>query len=137
MTVVLLKCPQRKLNVRIILCEDQNPKFCEAFKKRLPLRTLPWHAVISGDNAGFFFPLPWLGFDNPQPRRTGDVFFYANCQWCIVCYGECSEPGKVNKFAEIHPDDMSVMRELGAIIKHSIYMGEDPYFLEISLAEEE
>lgn len=134
-TDVLLRCPQNDIDVKIKLLDEQAPKLCKEIKSMLPLTTLAWHAVISGDNAGFFLPIVWTGFDNPQERNRGDVFLYANGQLVVICYDENTEPGRVNKFGEIHEDSLENMQKLGIAILQGIMSGEEPFFLELSLAE--
>lgn len=135
MSEILLKCEKLDICVRMVMQEKQAPSLCKAIMDLLPLKTLSWHAVISGDNAGFFLPLVWSGFDNPQERNTGDCFIYANGQLVVIDYDKNSEPGKVNKFAEIHPDSLADMKRLGLAVRNAINLGEEPYFFELVKAE--
>ena len=134
MAEILMECKQLNTTVRLVLMEEQAPKFCAAFKAKMPQRTLAWHAVISGDNAGCYFPLVWTDFENPQERQLGDVFFYANGQLIVIRYQDSTEPGKVNKFAEVHPDSLEDMQKLGKAFRYAITCGEEPYFLDFSIA---
>ena len=133
-TDVVLSCKAVGKEIRMKLLDDQNPRLCEEIKKVLPLKSLVWHAVISGDNVGFFIPVVWTGFDNPQERNKGDVFLYANGQLFIVCYNENTEPGRVNKFGEIYEESLQDMQELGEIIRQGIMYGDEPFYIEASLA---
>jgi len=132
-TYMLLECPQINIKVKIRLLDDQAPKLCEEVRRVLPLTTLAWHAVISGDNAGFFLPIVWTGFDNPQERNQGDVFLYANGQLVVICYGKNTEPGRVNKFGEVCEDSLENMEKLGLAIRHGIMTGEEPFFVKLTL----
>ena len=39
--------------VRVTMLEDEAPELCQAILSALPLTSISWHSVISGDNIGF------------------------------------------------------------------------------------
>ena len=120
--------------IRIQLLTDRAPALCAAIAKALPLRSISWHSVISGENVGFPLPVVWTAVDNPSPRRRGDVFFYANGQLGIIPYGVTTEPGLVNVFGRVFPDDLEAVSQIGRAVATSFQQSTgNPYFVELKI----
>jgi hypothetical protein len=134
MTNLILKWSDFERPVRLALLVEA-ARLGAAIRDRLPLRSISWHSVISGENIGFPLPVVWTGFDNPQPRTRGDAFLYANGQLGIIPYGRTTEPGLVNVFGRAHPDDLDTVSEIGSIVAESFRAGPGrPFFVDIAVA---
>lgn len=120
-----------------IYCELLNekvPKLAAKIEAILPLKTIPWHAVISGDNVGFFLPVVETEFENPVERIPGGAHLYANGQIAVICYGATSEPGFVNRFLEVEESSMNDLKELGLLVRNKLWAGENCGFITVEHA---
>jgi len=108
----------KKIGVRLL--EDKATELCQAVWESLPVESIQWHAVISGQGIGIPCRVVWTNMENPVGRQAGDVYFYGNGQLIIVTYGETTEPCKVNKFAEVLPQDRETSRQVGEAIWESL-----------------
>lgn len=136
MTDLSLKWHDFERPIRLTLLVDEAPLLCAAIKRCLPLRSVSWHSVISGENIGFPLPVVWTEFDNPRPRTSGDAFLYANGQLGIIPYGKTTEPGDVNVFGRVHQNDLENLSRVGHAVAENFRAGPGhPYFVDIRLAE--
>lgn len=133
---LLIEWKELGCKAHIQLLWDQAPKLCQAIVDCLPLRSISWHSVISGDNIGFALPVVCTTFENPQPRTRGQMYIYANGQLGIVPYGDFSEPGDVNTFGRIDENDMEDVAKAGTTVAEFFRKGPGrPIFADISVAE--
>ena len=133
---LLIEWKELGLKAHIGLLWDEAPKLCQAVVDSLPLRSISWHSVISGDNIGFPLPVVCTTFENPQPRTRGKMYIYANGQLGIVPYGDFSEPGDVNTFGSINDKDMEDVANAGRTVAEFFRKGPGrPIFVDITVAE--
>jgi hypothetical protein len=124
--------------VRVRLDPDRAPNICTQIAKALPLRCITWHSVISGDNVGVPLPIVVCDFQNPQPRRTGTAFVYPNGQLAIIPYGPTTEPGDVNTFGEVLPEDLLNLAAVGHAVRERFRMRQDTaMFVDLELVNAE
>lgn len=124
------------IGARMHLYHDRAPALCKAVLACLPLRSISWHSVISGENIGFPLPVVWTHADNPQPRARGEVFLYTNGQLGIIPYGKTTEPGRVNVWARIDAGDLDGVERAGRIVAESFRSGPGkPWFVELRAAD--
>ena len=133
---LLIEWKELGCEAHIQLLWDEAPKLCQAVVDCLPLRSISWHSVISGDNIGFPLPVVCTTFENPQPRTRGNMYIYANGQLGIVPYGDFSEPGDVNTFGRIDEKDMEDVAKAGRTVAEYFRKGPGrPIFADITLVE--
>lgn len=133
---ILIEWKEFGCQARIELLWDEAPKLCQAVVDSLPLRSISWHSVISGDNIGFALPVICTTFENPRPRTRGDMYIYANGQLGIVPYGDFSEPGDVNTFGRIGEADMEDVAKAGTTLAEYFRKGPGrPIFADLSLVD--
>lgn len=125
---ILIQWKDLGIRVRAKLLDDKAPNLCREFWNILPLESIPWHAVISGENLGFLCPIVWTKMENPVDRAVGDVYLYANGQLIAIPYGKTTEPCKVNKFAEIVKEDLDKLNSAGKAISESFFHGNKKIF---------
>lgn len=124
------------VKARIKLYWDEAPNLCRAIVDSLPLRSISWHSVISGENIGFPLPVVWTKADNPRVRTYGEVYLYANGQLGIIPYGKTTEPGDVNVWGSVEPDDMAGVERAGRTVAEHFRSGPGkPFFVDIDLAD--
>ncbi|MBN9306936.1 MAG: hypothetical protein BGO82_05460 [Devosia sp. 67-54] len=133
---LLIEWKELGCKAHIQLLWDKAPKLCQAVVDCLPLRSISWHSVISGDNIGFALPVVCTTFENPQPRTRGNMYIYANGQLGIVPYGDFSEPGDVNTFGRIDEKDMADVTKAGQTVAEFFRNGPGrPIFADVSVVE--
>lgn len=133
---LLIEWKEFNCKARIELLWDQAPILCQAVVDTLPLRSISWHSVISGDNIGFALPVVCTTFENPQPRTRGQMYIYANGQLGIVPYGGFSEPGDVNTWGKISDEDMEDVEKAGRAVAELFRKGPGrPVFADISVVQ--
>ena len=116
--------PQLGKKVRARLLDDRAPQLSELFWQTLPFECVPSHPVVSGFSVSLMVPVGWTRpWEHAVSRQEGDIYLYANAQHIVMPYGETTEPNKVNKFAEIYPEDRMTMREIGAAVGQAYFAG--------------
>lgn len=115
--------------VRVTMLEDEAPELCKAILAALPLTSISWHSVISGDNIGFPLPVVWTKVDNPRVRTRGDAYLYANGQLGIIPYGKTTEPGDVNVWGRLNPEDFDALEHIGLTVAEQFRRGPGQPFL--------
>jgi len=121
---------------RIVLKWDEAPNLCQAIVDHLPLRSISWHSVISGENIGFPLPVVWTKADNPRERTYGEVYLYANGQLGIIPYGKTTEPGDVNVWGSVDAADMENVERAGRIVADHFRSGPGkPFFVDIAVSD--
>jgi hypothetical protein len=133
---ILVTWEELGCQARLQLLWNEAPKLCQAVVDCLPIRSICWHSVISGDNIGFPLPVICTTFENPRPRTRGSMYIYANGQLGIVPYGEFSEPGDVNTFGKIDEKDMLDVAKAGRAVAEYFRKGPGrPIFVDLKLAD--
>ncbi len=133
---ILVTWEELGCQARLQLLWNEAPKLCQAVVDCLPIRSICWHSVISGDNIGFPLPVICTTFENPRPRTRGSMYIYANGQLGIVPYGEFSEPGDVNTFGKIDEKDMPDVAKAGRAVAEYFRKGPGrPIFVDLKLAD--
>jgi len=103
---------------------DKAPHFCEAFTKLLPFESIYGHTVISGLNMSVPMKLLWLEREFDAERKPGRMFIYTNGQRIVIPYGLTTEPGFVNCFADVLPEDLPLLEKVGLECKHRFMTGD-------------
>jgi hypothetical protein len=93
---------------------ERNPRLVEVLKGALPNEAIFSHVVVSGQTVGAVTRIRYDGPGVMVPRVFGSVFFYQPSQKINLCYGEITESATVNQFAEVIPEDLDALRELGS-----------------------
>lgn len=133
---ILVNWKELGKSARISVYLDRAPLLGNAVLSALPLRCISWHSVISGENIGFPLPIVWTKTENPQPRTRGEVYLYNNGQLGIIPYGKTTEPGLVNVWGSVHPDDIDAVESAGRIVGESFRTGPGkPFFVDLALAD--
>ena len=117
--LIEMEWPTLGEKIRARLLEDKAPELCQAVWDSLPFESIQWHAVISGQGIGIPCRVVWTQMENPVDRQAGDIYYYGNGQLIIVTYGQTTEPCKVNKFAEVLPQDRETAGQVGEAIWES------------------
>lgn len=119
----LLEWKELNIRVRAKLLRDKAPLFCDAFEKLLPFESIQGHTVVSGHNMSVPIKLLWLEREYPAERAPGNLFIYTNGQRMVIPYGATTEPGLVNTFAQIFPEDLPLLESVGEASKSRLMSG--------------
>ena len=92
---------------------ERNARLVDVIRAALPTRCIYSHVVVSGQTIGAVTRIRYGGPGVMVPRVFGSVFFYQPSQKINLCYGEITESATVNQFAEVIPEDLDILRELG------------------------
>ena len=112
------------IKARAKLLRYEAPNFCAAFEKLLPFESIHGHTVISGHNMSIPMKLLWLEREFDAVRQAGRMFIYTNGQRIVVPYGKTTEPGNVNCFADVLPEDLPLLEQAGLACKHRFMTGD-------------
>ncbi|MFC5394009.1 hypothetical protein [Bosea vestrisii] len=110
--------PEYSVSLRARLLTDRNPALVEKVLAELPLETVLHHVLFSG--RAIYMPTRIIDSEpgNMVMRRLGDVYLYQpSAQICITYNDKTPESAPVNKFAEIHPDDLPALIRLGELVR--------------------
>ncbi|WP_102961441.1 DUF3830 family protein [Mangrovicella endophytica] len=108
--------PGAGLSFRAKLLTQDNPDVVAQVLAQLPLKSVLGHVVISGEAIWMPTRIVHLGRSNMVERHPGAVYLYAPGQTICLTYGLITESAKVNKFAEVLEEDLSVLQQLGALV---------------------
>lgn len=134
---ILLEWKSLGIKVRANLFLDKAPHFCAALEKLLPFESLHGHTVISGHNMSLPMNLLWLEREYDAPRQPGRLFIYTNGNRIVIPYGSTTEPGLVNCFADVVPEDLPLLEQAGLACKYRFMTGDTtPQTVRISAIEE-
>lgn len=126
------------VKVRAKLLRHQAPKFCEQFEKLLPFESIQGHTVISGQNMSVPMKLMWIDREYPAARTPGNLFIYTNGQRIVIPYGKTNEPGLVNTFAQVYPEDLSELEKAGISSRSRLLAGiTEPQIVTVTALKEE
>lgn len=109
--------PEHGVSLRARLLTDRNPALVAKVLAELPLETVLHHVLFSG--RAIYMPTRIIdsATGNMVTRRLGDVYLYQpSAQICITYNDKTPESAPVNKFAEIHPDDLPALIRLGELV---------------------
>lgn len=121
--MIKLEWKELGIAVRANLLNDKAPHFCAALEKLLPFESIQGHTVISGANMSVPMKLLWLEREFPAERAPGSIFIYANGQRIVIPYGDTNEPGLVNTFAQVLPEDLQLLKKVGETSKARLLAG--------------
>lgn len=122
------------IKAKLTFYNERAPFLTKAIIDCMPLKTISWHSVISGENIGFPLPVINTKTENPQPRTYGEVYLYANGQLGIIPYGKTTEPGDVNVWGRIDPADMEGVERAGRVVAEHFRVGPGrPFYIEMKL----
>lgn len=93
---------------------ERNARLADVIRAALPARCVLSHVVVSGQTCGAVTRIRYDGPGVMVPRVFGSVFFYQPSQKINLCYGEITESATVNQFAQVIPEDLDKLRDLGA-----------------------
>jgi hypothetical protein len=93
---------------------ERNGRLIEVLKAALPTKCIYSHVVVSGQTVGAVIRIRYDGPGVMVPRVFGSVFFYQPSQKINLCYGDITESATVNQFAEVIPEDLAALRDLGS-----------------------
>lgn len=134
---IQLEWPDLDVKVRAKLMRDKAPHFCEELEKLLPFESIHGHTVISGHNMSIPMKLLWLEREYDAPRQPGRLFIYTNGQRIVIPYDSTTEPGDVNCFADVLPEDLPELKRAGLACKHRFMTGDcEPRTVIVSALEE-
>jgi len=122
-STIQLEWKKLGIKVRANLLIDKAPHFCMELKKLLPFESIQGHTVISGQNMSVPMKLLWLEREYPAECTPGNLFIYTNGQRIVIPYGETNEPGLVNTFAQVFPEDIELLKKAGESSKARLLAG--------------
>lgn len=126
------------IKVRAQLLWDKAPHLCAAVEKLLPFESIHGHTVISGHNMSIPMKMLWLEREFDAPRQPGRLFIYTNGQRIVIPYGATTEPGLVNCFADVLPEDLPLLEKAGLACKHRFMTGDmEPQTVLVTAVKEE
>jgi hypothetical protein len=92
---------------------ERNAQLIPVLKAAFPTEAIFSHVVVSGQTVGAVTRIRYDGRGVMVPRVFGSVFFYQPSQKINLCYGDITESATVNQFAEVIPEDLDALRDLG------------------------
>jgi len=122
-TQIQLEWKKLGIKVHANLLVEKAPHFCAALEKLLPFESIHGHTVISGHNMSIPMKLLWLEREYDAPRQAGRLFIYTNGQRIVIPYGKTTEPGLVNCFADVLPEDLPLLEQAGLACKQRFMTG--------------
>ncbi|RWX35228.1 hypothetical protein [Rhizobium leguminosarum] len=114
---------------------ESNPRIIETLKAAFPTKALFSHVVVSGQTVGAVTRIRYDGPGVMVPRVFGSVFFYQPSQKINLCYGEITESATVNQFAEVIPEDLDALRELGSRVWSDTVANPVRHIVEVNIQE--
>jgi hypothetical protein len=114
---------------------ERNAPLIEVIQTALPARALYSHVVVSGQTIGAVTRIRYDGPGVMVPRVFGSVFFYQPSQKINLCYGEITESATVNQFAEVVPEDLDALRELGSRVWSETVANPVRHVVEVNIQE--
>lgn len=114
---------------------ERNSRLIDVIRAALPMRCIYSHVVVSGQTVGAVTRIRYDGPGLMVARVFGSVFFYQPSQKINLCYGEITESATVNQFAEVIPQDLDVLRDLGARVWGDTVANPVQHVVEVNIQE--
>ncbi|KAG0017123.1 hypothetical protein BGZ82_000839 [Podila clonocystis] len=131
---LLFSVENTTLTFRAALLPDQNPRVVKLITAELPIENFLTNTVVAGETLQMGTKILSLGGGNMVKREAGLVYFYAPGSQINVCYGEVTETAKVNKFAQVYPEDLNQLRAIGALVQEQTMATADRTIVRITVS---
>ncbi|MGW7825156.1 cucumopine synthase-related protein [Streptomyces puniciscabiei] len=139
--------PQHRVRVRLRweppgleavgeIATDLNEELTREFLASLPFTVLQDHAVVSGETMYAWTPLVSLA-STPVTERICDApvgrlrYSQATGNKLVVQYGPSNEPLRVPVLGQVVPEDLEVLRKVGALVWESTFRSKEPVWLTV------
>jgi hypothetical protein len=114
---------------------ERNSRLIDVIRVALPTRCIYSHVVVSGQTVGAVTRIRYDGPGLMVARVFGSVFFYQPSQKINLCYGEITESATVNQFAEVIPQDLDALRDLGGRVWGDTVANPVRHVVEVNIQE--
>lgn len=117
-----IEWPELGITVTANLRDDMAPGVCDVVWDSLPIETVQEHGMISGKVVYCATRIRSTLREWMVDRAPGDIYFFNVGQMLIIVHGYTTETLKVNKFAEVIPEDLEKLGKAGEAVWNSNYL---------------
>ena len=117
---------QLNIKVTATLLEDVNPELCNLLWSYLPYNSIQLHALISGQHLYHYNPIIESFFIEPKTKISrakapDGTIFLSYLQHLSIKYGDVTEDLPAAPVAQVIPEDISKLKEVGKKCWESTY----------------
>ncbi len=117
-----IEWPDLGITVTANLRDDMAPGVCDVVWNALPIESIHEHGMISGKVIYCATPIRSTLREWMVDRGPGDIYYFNVGQMLIMVHGYTNETLRVNKFAEVIPEDMDKLDQAGEKVWISNYL---------------
>ena len=117
-----IEWPELGITITANLRDDMAPGVCDVVWNSLPISTVHEHGMISGKVIYCATRIRSTLREWMVERGPGDLYFFNVGQMIIMVHGYTTEHLKVNKFAEVIPEDLEKLNIAGDKIWNANYL---------------
>ncbi|KAL3471432.1 hypothetical protein BJX99DRAFT_250447 [Aspergillus californicus] len=107
---------EEQLHASQISLVAENPDLVQQVRASLPLKSVLGHVVIAGETIWAPTRIVHLGRNHMVQRRLGAVYLNAPGQSICITYGKITESAKINQFAQVLEEDLTVLEQAGKLV---------------------
>ena len=127
----------QNITIRANLLWDENSNLCQQFLDTLPYTSIQMHTMVSGKNLYHLLPQLSVNFSNTDKvvsrvnTPPGSLFIYYP-RLIMIKYGQDYEDRHFPRIAEVIPEHMQYLNEIGKLCWNNILTKQSPNVIKIS-----